>query len=139
MPIVMKVIEHGGVRYAEIIRDSASVEQSTFFSPDGQSMQLGILARKAGFVEPPHYHTHIERRIDDLQQMFVVQRGVIDIDFFDQERRLFRTERVCAGDAVLLIHGIHSIRVIEDMQCLSVKQGPFLGPENDKTDVEVSS
>jgi hypothetical protein len=137
--MVMEVIEHDGVRYAEIVRNSASVAQSTFLSPDSQSMQLGILARNAGFVEPPHYHPRIERRIDDMQQMFVVQRGVIDIDFFDPEGRLFRTERVRTGDAALLIHGVHSIRVIEDMQCLSVKQGPFLGPENDKTNVEVRS
>lgn len=133
----LEIVEHTGVRYAEIVRSSANVDQSTFFSPDSQSMQLGILSRKAGFVEPPHYHPRIERRIDDLQQMFVVQRGIIEIDFFDAEHRLFHTERVRAGDAVLLIHGIHSIRVIEDMQCLSVKQGPFLGVENDKVNIEV--
>jgi hypothetical protein len=137
--MVLEVIEHGGIRYAEIVRNSATAEQSIFLSPDGQSMQLGILARKSGFVEPPHFHPRIERRIDDLQQMFVVQRGVIDIAFYDDEGRLFRTERVRAGDAALLIHGIHSIRVIEDMQCLSVKQGPFLGPESDKTNIEVAS
>ncbi len=137
--MAMEVIEHGDIRYAEIIRTSASVEQSTFYSPDNQSMQLAILSRKTGFVEPPHFHPNIERRINDLQQMFVVQRGIIDIDFFDNEGRLFRTERVRAGDAVLLIHGTHSIRVIEDMQCLSVKQGPFLGPEKDKVNIDVKS
>ena len=41
------------------------------------------------------------------------------------------------GDAIVLIHGVHSIRVIEDMQCISVKQGPFLGTEYDKVIVEV--
>ncbi|GAI87859.1 unnamed protein product, partial [marine sediment metagenome] len=43
------------------------------------------------------------------------------------------------GDAIVLIHGIHAIRVIEDMQCISVKQGPFLGVEQDKVFVEVES
>ncbi len=41
------------------------------------------------------------------------------------------------GDAIVLVHGVHSIRVIEDMQCISVKQGPFLGTENDKIIVDV--
>jgi hypothetical protein len=36
------------------------------------------------------------------------------------------------GDAIVLIHGAHAIRVIEDMQCISVKQGPFLGDAFDK-------
>jgi hypothetical protein len=38
----------------------------------------------------------------------------------------------------VLIHGVHAIRVIEDMQCISVKQGPFLGVEFDKVEVGVS-
>ena len=42
-----------------------------------------------------------------------------------------------AGDAIVLIHGVHAIRVIEDMQCISVKQGPFLGTAYDKVVVEV--
>jgi hypothetical protein len=40
------------------------------------------------------------------------------------------------GDAIVLIHGVHSIRVLEDMQCISVKQGPFLGTQYDKVLVE---
>jgi len=41
------------------------------------------------------------------------------------------------GDAIVLMQGVHGIRVIEDMQCLSIKQGPFLGTEHDKVNVKV--
>ena len=41
------------------------------------------------------------------------------------------------GDAIVLIHGIHSIKVLENMQCISVKQGPFLGPVFDKINVKI--
>ena len=40
-----------------------------------------------------------------------------------------------AGDAIVLIHGVHAIRVVEDMQCISVKQGPFFGDKLDKVNV----
>ena len=43
------------------------------------------------------------------------------------------------GDSIALIHGVHAIRVIEDMQCISVKQGPFLGTENDKIIVQAKA
>jgi hypothetical protein len=135
----LEVIENKGIRYAEIIRAAAKVESSTFFSPADQSFQFGLLAHEAGFVEAPHLHPRIERRIDDLQQMFVVQRGVVAIDFFDADGVKFRTEIARSGDAVLLIQGIHSIRVLEDMQCVTVKQGPFLGPDKDKSNVQVRS
>ena len=42
-----------------------------------------------------------------------------------------------AGDAIALIHGVHAIRVLKDMQCISVKQGPYLGEEEDKIFVDV--
>ena len=41
--------------------------------------------------------------------------------------RLLREVTLHAGDAIVLIHGVHAIRVLEDMQAISVKQGPFLG------------
>jgi hypothetical protein len=50
---------------------------------------------------------------------------------------MIETVRLKQGDAIVLIHGVHAIKVIEDMQCISVKQGPFLGAENDKIMVSV--
>lgn len=132
-------VEFNGTKYAEIIWSHASVEQTTFFSPPESSFQFGLLAHKAGFVEPPHYHKAISRTIDDLQQMFVVQRGVVAVQLFTDEGELLREIVMNPGDAIVLIHGVHAIRVIEDMQCISVKQGPFLGTENDKINVEVKS
>jgi hypothetical protein len=91
----------------------------------------------AGFVEPPHYHKPVTRQINDLQQVFVVQRGVVAVQLYSDDGSLLREVTLHAGDAIALIHGVHAIRVIEDMQCISVKQGPFLGTENDKIIVEV--
>ena len=60
------------------------------------------------------------------------ERGVVAIDFFAGDGALLKTVELRPGDAVLLMSGGHSLRVIEDAQCVSVKQGPFLGIENDK-------
>ena len=96
-------------------------------------------AHEAGFVEPPHFHKAVKRTIDDLQQMFVVQRGRVAIQLFSDAGALLREIEMGPGDAIVLIHGVHAIRVIEDMQCISVKQGPFLGTENDKVFVPVKA
>jgi hypothetical protein len=56
---------------------------------------------------------------------------------YSDDGRFLREIIMRSGDAIVLIHGVHAIRVIEDMQCISVKQGPFLGTENDKVFVEV--
>jgi hypothetical protein len=130
-------VEFGGIKYAEIIWAETTVEHTTFFSPPESSFQFGLLAHAAGFVEPPHFHKAITRTINDLQQMFVVQRGVVMVDLYSDAGALLREIRLGPGDAIVLIHGMHAIRVIEDMQCISVKQGPFLGTEEDKVFVPV--
>ena len=133
----LETIEYNGVRYAEIILADIAVRTTTFFSPAESSFQFGLLAHDAGFVEEPHYHQPFKREINDLQQMFVVQRGVVAVDLYDDDGRHLREVVLKAGDAIVLIHGVHAIRVIEDMQCISVKQGPFLGTAYDKVVVEV--
>jgi hypothetical protein len=136
---LVETVEYDGIKYAEIIWADTRVDQTTFFSPPESSFQFGLLAHRAGFVEPPHYHKAVSRAITDLQQMFVVQRGIVAVQLFSDEGRLLREIVMRPGDAIVLIHGVHAIKVIEDMQCLSVKQGPFLGTENDKINVEVKS
>jgi hypothetical protein len=135
----IEVIDHDGKRYAEVIRADARVTKTTFFSPAESSFQFGLLAHEAGFVEAPHYHQPFSRTIDDLQQMFVVQRGVVAVELFSDDGRKLQEVILRAGDAIVLIHGVHAVRVIEDMQCISVKQGPFLGPDYDKVIVDVKT
>ena len=132
-------VEYNGIRYAEIIWSDTEVSTTTFFSPAESSFQFGLLAHKAGFVEAPHYHKPFTREIKDLQQMFVVQKGEVVVELFSDDKKLLRKITLKKGDAIVLIHGVHAIKVTEDMQCISVKQGPFLGEENDKIFIDVKA
>jgi hypothetical protein len=134
-----EVIEKGGTKYAEVIWADTTVERSTFFSPAESSFQFGLLAHEAGYQEKPHFHKSRTREINDLQQMFVVQRGTVDVQLFTDEGQHFRDVRLGPGDAIVLIHGVHAIRVVEDFQALSVKQGPFYGDEEDQVPVDPTS
>jgi hypothetical protein len=69
--------------------------------------------------------------------MFVVQRGIVSVGLYDNSGQLIKEVILKAGDAIALIPGVHAIKVIDDMQCISVKQAPYLGAENDKVVVEV--
>ena len=128
-------IERDGTLFAEVIWAGTTVEKSRFFSDAGSSLQFGLLAHEAGFVESAHYHHPIKREIDDLQQMFVVQRGIVAVEFYAPDGARFREVVLKAGDAINIVHGVHAVRVIEDMQCVSVKQGPFFGDKLDKINV----
>ena len=129
---MVETIKYNGIKYAEVIWANVTVKKTTFFSPADSSFQFGLLAHEAGFVEPPHYHHPVKRQIADLQQMFVVQKGVVVVELYGDDGTLLREITLKTGDAIVLIHGVHAIRVEEDMQCISVKQGPFYGDEKDK-------
>lgn len=129
---MIEVIEHKGTRYAEVIRSDIRVENTRFFSPPESSFQFGLLAHKSGYQEPAHFHQEFKRTVTDLQQMFVVQRGIVAVQLFDDSGAQLKEVILNPGDSIVLIQGAHAIRVIEDMQCISVKQGPFLGDEFDK-------
>src|SRR5437016_13540623 len=131
----LECVEYQGTRYAEVVRAGVRVDKTQFFSPPESSFQFGLLAHKAGFSEPPHYHKPFPREITDLQQMFVMQRGRVVIELYSDEGDLLQEIDLRAGDAIVLIHGLHAMRVLEDFQAVSVKQGPFLGTENDKVNV----
>jgi hypothetical protein len=127
-----EVIELDGIRYAEIIWAGTEVATTSFFSAPESSFQFGLLAHQSGYREPPHTHRKTERAISDLQQMFVVQRGKVAVQFYAADGALFREVVLGPGDAINLMHGAHAIQVLEDMQCISVKQGPFHGDNMDK-------
>ena len=135
----VEVVERDGITYAEILWADTRVEKTKFFSPPESSFQFGLLAHEAGYQEEPHYHKAVRREIDDLQQMFVMQRGAVDIQLFTDDGELHRTVRLEAGDAIVLIHGVHALKVVEDFQAISVKQGPFMGDEEDKVAVKVNA
>lgn len=137
--MTVEAIEFDGVRYAEVIWADTRVEKTTFFSPKESSFQFGLLAHPAGYEEKPHYHHPFSREIVDLQQMFVVQRGIVAVRLFSDDGRILRELTLRQGDAIVLIHGAHAIRVVDDMQCISVKQGPFLGDEFDKVEITTDS
>lgn len=129
-----EVVELDGIRYAEIIWAGTEVAQTRFFSAPESSFQFGLLAHPSGYREPPHTHRKLERVISDLQQMFVVQRGRVAVQFYAAGGALFREVVLGPGDAINLMHGPHAIQVLEDLQCISVKQGPFQGDSMDKVE-----
>ncbi len=134
-----EVVEFNGIKYAEVIRSNVVVKESTFFSDSKSSFQFGLLSHKTGFHEPSHYHKKNKKNITDNQQLLVVQKGIIIVELYNNQGQLLKEISLEKGDAIVLIHGIHAIRVAQDTQCITVKQGPYLGDREDKVITEDDS
>ena len=126
-----------GTLLAEIVLSEYEPEVTTFLSSPNSKLQLGVMSHPQGFVENAHYHPELDRGTCATQQFFVVTRGEIDLKFYSNSGTLHESVTLRVGDAALIIAGVHSIHVKENSRCLTVKQGPFLGAENDKIEVKL--
>jgi mannose-6-phosphate isomerase-like protein (cupin superfamily) len=54
------------------------------------------------------------------------------VDFYDDSQAYLESRLLGSGDVILLAEGGHGFEVIEDLEMIEVKQGPYAG-EGDKT------
>lgn len=132
----MERIEFGNELFAMVIRKGFEVEGTRFFTSGDNSFQLGILQHPRGYVEVPHIHKEQPKMVRDIQQMVYVEKGILAIDFFNNEGENVRGVELNPGDTILLISGAHSIRIVEDLRAITVKQGPYLGVAEDKIEMK---
>ena len=132
--MTFEILEFQGKRLAEVLFADISNESTQFYSRPDASLQLGMMSHPSGFVEKAHSHPEINRNPTPTQQAFVVISGEVDVDFFDNSGELIKTFSLEAGDSILIIDGIHRIRVIRSSRCVTIKQGPYI-QELDKLEV----
>jgi hypothetical protein len=89
----------------------------------------------AGKIIPAHTHNTVRREVFYTQEALFIRKGRVRIDFYTREQE-YQTSRVVGpGDVILLISGGHGFEVLEDLNMVEVKQGPYAG-DVDKTQFE---
>ncbi len=125
-------IEHHGMLLAIIIRSDFSRPGIHFFTPDEFSQQLAYMCHPAGKVIEPHIHNPVPREVIYTQEVLLLRRGRLRVDFYDDEQKFLDSRELGAGDVILLAAGGHGFEALEDIEMIEVKQGPYAG-EADKT------
>jgi len=120
-------IRHGDLLLAIIIRAHFEQPGLHFFTPDDFSQQLAYMHHPAGKVIDPHIHNPVPRAIHMTQEVLVVRRGKIRVDFYDTEKQYLKSRVLGAGDIILLAAAGHGFEVLEDLEMIEIKQGPYAG------------
>lgn len=129
---MIKNIVYNKIQLAIIIKSSYQKEGVDFFTPNDYSQQLAYMSHKKGKKIDAHVHNIVTREVHLTQEVLVIRKGKIRVDFYTQERVYFESEILEQGDVILLANGGHGFEVIEDVEIIEIKQGPYLGDE-DKT------
>jgi len=89
----------------------------------------------AGKEIPPHVHNPVTREVTFTQEVLFIKSGKLRVDFYDDDRIYLESRILEAGDTILLATGGHGFEVLEEVEMIEVKQGPYAG-EQDKTRFE---
>lgn len=125
----------GGKIIAIIIRNQVTDQGVHFLTPNDFSQQLAYMHHPAGKVIPPHIHNLVPRQVHYTQEVLFIKRGKLRVDFYDDNREYLESRVLQAGEAILLASGGHGFEVLEEVEMIEVKQGPYSG-ELDKTRFE---
>ena len=126
-----EVIKHNNILLGMIIRKSDEKEGVNFFTPDEFQQQIGILKLPQDHRFQPHIHNKIKREIFYTYETLVIRKGKLRVDFYDTEQNYLFSDVVSTGDILMLAEGGHGFKVLEEIDFVEIKQGPFLG-EKDK-------
>lgn len=121
-----------GILLAIIIRHSYQKPGISFFTQGGLSQQLAYMQHPTGHIIEPHVHNHVTREVHYTQEVLVLRKGRLRVDFYDARKCYLESRVLEAGDVILLATGGHGFEALEDIEMFEIKQGPYAG-DKDKT------
>ena len=125
------------VHYCTVVKPNSSSEGLNFVTSDDKSMQVGVWNYKEGEELEPHYHNNFERSADITSESVYVTKGKVLVKVYTKDKDLILEETLISGEMIIQFYGIHEYIMLEDSIVIETKNGPYFGPEKDRTRVEV--
>jgi len=128
---IERVLNNGN-ELAIIIRSDYHSEGIDFITSNDYSQQLAYMHHPTGKRIDAHIHNHVERSVAYTQEVLAIRRGKLRVDFYDENQEYLESKIISSGDIILLTSGGHGFKVLEEVEMVEIKQGPYAG-EQDKT------
>ncbi|MEO7368261.1 MAG: hypothetical protein ABIZ36_09910 [Gemmatimonadaceae bacterium] len=129
---MIETLKTGDQLLAVIMSHRFSEPGIHFFTPNDLSQQLAYMRHPSGKVIEPHVHNPVDRSVQYTQEVLFIKRGKLRVDFYDNSQKYLESRILEAGDVILLATGGHGFEVLEEVEMVEVKQGPYAG-DQDKT------
>ncbi len=129
---MIEQIIHSEQLLALIVYNSFDKPGIHFFTPNELSQQLAYMQHPTGKIISPHVHNPVIREVQYTQEVLIIKRGKLRVDFYNEQQQYLQSRILEAGDVILLVKGGHGFEVLSEVEMFEVKQGPYVG-ERDKT------
>jgi mannose-6-phosphate isomerase-like protein (cupin superfamily) len=119
-----------GALCAIVLRSSYDEKGIHFFTADELSQQLASMSYAPGKVIAAHTHNPLRREVLYTQEALFIRKGKLRVDFYSKAGDYHTSRILGAGDVILLIAGGHGFEVLEELNMVEVKQGPYAGDQD---------
>jgi hypothetical protein len=116
---------------AIIIRDNYNCDGVDFITPNEYSQQVAYMHHPTGKAIDAHIHNLVHRNVVLTQEVLFIKKGMLRVDFYDEYEDYLESKVLHMGDIILLVSGGHGFTVLDEVEMVEVKQGPYAG-DNDK-------
>lgn len=113
-----------------IIRKDYHETGIQFLTDDQSPQQLGYMNRAKDYVIAPHVHNAVLRTVELTQEVLIIQKGKVRVDYYDDNQIYLESRIANEGDIVYLGYGGHGFKMLEDSEIVEVKQGPYCGTQD---------
>ena len=127
---MIEKIEKNNKTLAMIIRDNHNISGVDFITPANYSQQVAYMHHPVGKTIDAHIHNIVHRNVLMTQEVLFIKKGKLRVDFYDDYEDYLGSSELEAGDTILLISGGHGFTVVEEVEMIEVKQGPYAGDDD---------
>lgn len=131
---MMIEIKQNGVTLARLIREKDIQEELSFFSDESEFIQVGTWSYNQGKILQRHFHNEVKREVLKTFEVIVVVKGKVLAEIYDSKNNYVDSVEVNEGDTLIQLNSGHGYKILEDnTKVIEVKNGPYFGPELDRT------
>ena len=98
-----------------------------FVTPGELSQQVAYMHHPAGKYIDSHVHNMVHRNVVMTQEVLVIKKGKLRVDFYDDYEDYLESKIINEGDVILLVSGGHGFKALEELEMIEIKQGPYAG------------
>ena len=123
--MIEKVL-HKKKLFALIVRSNFRKKKGiNFFTDKFSTQQFGYMKHEKNYLIKPHKHNKRLTKILTTTEVIVLFKGILRVDFYDNKKIYLFSKKIFGEDIIMLLNGGHGFKVLNDVEMLEVKQGPY--------------
>lgn len=101
-------------------------DRINFFTDSKLPFQVASMKHPNGHQIIPHKHNMFLRKIHLTSEVLFVLKGLIKVNFYKENKSIFKSINLKKGDLIIFFGGIHGFEIKKNSHFIEIKQGPYI-------------